>query len=189
MIKFFVVFPCHLKHPHISSCNFSSPRLHLSMLQSTRGIVANVLKPYSSDSSSFLLVVDPRTSVPDGFGYFCILLSCFCLNASICTLNVLLEAHLMSEEISHILTCLFCVCRWWSSPGTTINVTLGERMNFDLWPGMDTLGICLVSEVIILHQRLLFSSACIRSSFMETKSISGSASICLFHWMSKMLCH
>lgn len=63
------------------------------------------------------------------------------------------SSFLISEQvISQILTCLFCVCRWWSLPGTTINFTLGERMNFDLWPRTDTSGICLVSEVMILHQ-------------------------------------
>lgn len=103
------------------------------------------------------------------------------------TLNVSLDV------ISHISTCLFYVCRWWSLPGTTINSMLGARMNFDPSPGMDTLGICLVSEVIILHALwdLLFSSVCSRSPFEEAKSISVS-----FHRIeydcctsSKLTCH
>lgn len=96
---------------------------------------------------TFSIIDDDRwTSALDGFRDICILISCFSiLKYSSQTINVSLDV------ISHISTCLFCVFRWWSLPGTTINSMLGARTNFDPSLGMDTLGICLVSEVIIFH--------------------------------------
>lgn len=96
------------------------------------------------------------------------------------------------DVISHISTCLFCVFRWWSLPGTTINSMLGARMNFDPSPGMDTLGICLVSEVIILHVLcvfyyfLQFAGGCLlrkpKSSSVSSHRIEYDCCTCRANW-------